>query len=82
MSRTGDAVHPPGAVVRGAVEAAAPAGAVEDLLESELRGLGSLPTGLPQRLGKRYAFPTGAWRSLRDLHSSHNPDDDGVSNYD
>jgi hypothetical protein len=50
---------------------------MEDLMESEPRRLGSLPTGLPQRLGNRYAIPTVPWKTLRVSHSDHSRDDDG-----
>jgi len=59
------------------VDAAGPDGTVEDLMESEPRRLGSLPTGLPQRLGNRFAIPTGPWKTLRVSHSDHSPDDGG-----
>jgi hypothetical protein len=50
---------------------------MEDLMESEPRRLGSLPTGLPQRLGNRFAIPTGPWKTLRVSHSDHGHDDGG-----
>jgi hypothetical protein len=49
---------------RRAVEAAASDGPVEDLLESCPRGLGHLPTGLPQALGNRPAISTAARKTL------------------
>ena len=67
---------------RPAVDAAGPAGAMEDLMESEPRRLGSLPTGLPQRLGNRCAIPTGPWKTLRVSHSAHSPDDGGQTGGD
>jgi hypothetical protein len=62
---------------RPAVDAAGPDSAMEDLMESEPRRLGSLPTGLPQRLGNRCAIPTAPWKTLRVSHSDHSPDDGG-----
>jgi hypothetical protein len=37
---------------------------------------GRLPTGPPQRLGRRCATPTATWKTLRVYHSSHSLDDE------
>jgi len=62
---------------RPAVEAAVSAGADGRPAASLGKpAYGRLPTGLPQRLGRRSAPPTATWKTLRVSHSSHSLDDD------